>query len=240
MSEKTLAENYITEARRELAACLAKVAHCLSQLDESQVWQRPRPAMNSVGNLLLHLCGNLRQRFLSVVGGAPDDRDRPREFSERGPIPKAELLLRLEEAVHNADAALAGLTAARLLEGRRYAGLWGEMEGTVLAVVQRTLLHLSGHTQEIVYATRFLLGDAYRLQVPASPPALAQVIAADDVVFGQGLFPPLPAAPVPPTPQTANALGERADEGVGTASPLRDPLLELEQEFQDQQDEGKL
>ena len=87
------------------------VKHCLAQLDEGQVWQRPRPAMNSVGNLLLHLSGNLRQRLLSVVGGAADDRDRPREFSERGPLPKAELLFRLEEAAGGADAVLAGLTA---------------------------------------------------------------------------------------------------------------------------------
>ena len=70
MTGKTLAENYLDESRRELAACLATVKHCLSQLDDGQVWQRPRPAMNSIGNLLLHLCGNLRQRFLSIVGGA--------------------------------------------------------------------------------------------------------------------------------------------------------------------------
>jgi len=241
MSDKTLAENYVAEARRELAACAARVKHCLGQLDEGQVWQRPRPSMNGVGNLLLHLSGNLRQRLGSVVGGAADERDRPREFSERGPIPKAELLLRLEETVGGADAVLAGLTAERLLEGRRYAGPRGEMEGTVLAVVLRTLLHLSGHAQEIVYATRLLLGDAYAFQAPAPSPA--QVIAADDVVFEKGMIPPLPAAPVPPTPRAANATEDGADEGAGTApseSPLRDHLLELEQEFQDQEEEGKV
>ena len=68
MSETTLAANFVAEARGELAACLARIKHCLGQLDEAQVWQRPRPSMNSVGNLFLHLSGNLRQRLLSVVG----------------------------------------------------------------------------------------------------------------------------------------------------------------------------
>ena len=76
--------------------------------------------MNSIGNLLLHLCGNLRWKFRAVIGGLPDDRDRPREFSERGPIPKAELLHRLEEVVAATDAALADLTPSKLLESRRY------------------------------------------------------------------------------------------------------------------------
>jgi Protein of unknown function (DUF1572) len=243
MNEKTFAENYIAEARGELAACLTRVKHCLGQLEEGQVWQRPRPAMNSVGNLLLHLSGNLRQRFLSVIHGAPDDRDRAQEFTERGPIPKAELLLRLEEAVGAADGVLAGLTAVRLGEARRYSGLRGEMEGTVLAVVLRTLLHMSGHAQEIIYATRLLLGDAYRFRIMDSRPASAETIAADDVVFERGMIPPLPAATAPVSTPAVPAANQRADEGVGTApseSPLHDHLLELEQEFQDQEEEGKL
>ena len=61
------------------------------------------------------------------------------------------------------------MTAARLLEERRYAGLQGQMESTVLAVVLRSLLHLSGHAQEIVYATRLLLGDAYKFRAPDAP-----------------------------------------------------------------------
>jgi Protein of unknown function (DUF1572) len=248
MSDTTLAENYLAEARGELATCLARIKHCLGQLDERQVWWRPQESMNSVGNLLLHLCGNLKQRFLSVIDGRPDDRDRPKEFSERGPVPKAELLRRLEAAVAGADAVLAGLTAARLLEGRRYRGLRGEIEGTVLAVVLGALLHLGGHAQEIVYVTRLRLGDAYRFHVEPPPQTPDEAtVAADDVVFEQARFPPhAPAASHaetnPSTPQAAPAGGPAADAASATpeGSPLKDYLLDLEQEFQDQEEEGKL
>ena len=243
MSDKTLADHFIADARRQLAAHLGLVKHCLAQLDDDQLWRRPRPEMNSIGNLLLHLAGNLRQRFLSVVGGVPDDRDRPREFSERSPIPKADLLPRLEEAVGAADALLTGLTVDPLLEVRRHVVLRGEVEETVLAVVLGTLLHLAGHAQEIVYATRLLLGDAYQFRRPQSAPARALRLAADDVVFESGMMPLIPPAPPQPAPRTPPAVELPRDDGTRTApreSPLRDPLLELEQEFQDQQEEGKL
>ena len=243
MTRKTLAEEYVAEARRELAACLVRVKHCMGQLDDGQVWHRPRPGMHSVGDLVLHLCGSLRQRLLSVVGGARDDRDRTRGFAGRGPAPKAELLLQSEEAVGAVDAVLAGLTADRLLEGRRYAGLREEARATVLVVVLRTLMRFRGHAQEVVYASRLLLGEGYRFLAPAV--ARKQVIDADDVVFERGLIPPLPASPAPPAPvrQAVADAGSRAVEGAGTApseSPLHDHLLECEQEFQDQEAEGKV
>ena len=65
-----------------------------------------------------------------------------------------------------------------------------------------------------------------------------EVVAADDVIFEQGLIPPLPAAQTPPPPAAAPA-GEGPDAPPGD-NPLRDPLLELEQEFQDQEEEGKV
>jgi hypothetical protein len=232
---RAFAQNYLAEARGELAMAATGMKHCLGQLNESQVWWRPSASMNSVGNLLLHLCGNLRQRFRSVIAGLPDDRDRPGEFAERGPIPTAELLLRLEEVIGAADAVLASLTPSRLLESRRYRSLRGETVGTVQAVVLQTLLHLSGHVQEIIYITRLQLGDSYQFRSPPSPPAPdAKTIAADDVVFARGMLPAhAPASPAEANPSPAPA------EAPG-APPPKDYLLDLEQEFQDQNEEGKV
>ena len=67
----------------ELAAALGRVAHCLGQLTDEQVWWRPGPDRNAIGNLVLHLAGNLNQLIGSGVGGRPDDRDRPAEFAAR-------------------------------------------------------------------------------------------------------------------------------------------------------------
>jgi hypothetical protein len=171
MSEKasqatSLGQAFLAEGRRRLAACLARIKHCLDQLNDAQVWWRPREAHNSIGNLVLHLCGNLRQWIVSGAGGAPDTRDRPQEFAQRAVIPKDELLRGLEAVVAEAEAVLARVTDSQLLEPRRIQGF----EETVLSAVFDSLTHLSGHTQEIVFITRLQLGDSYRFAwVPATP-----------------------------------------------------------------------
>jgi DinB superfamily len=225
MSATTFAKSFLAEGRAELAVCSARGKHSLARLSDDQVW-RPRAPMDSVGDLVLHLCSKLRRRIPPLAGGAPDGRHGAKDSSERGPIPKAELLLRLEEAVGAADAVLAGLDADRLLEEIRYRGPKGEKQATVLAVVLRTLLHLGGHVQEVVDATRLQLGDAGS---GSAAPGQA-VIAADNVVFERGM---IPAAP--PADERPAEAGPPREE-----SPLYDPLLELEQEYQDQEREGKV
>ena len=152
------ASAYIVLARKHLTDRIERIRHCLGQLDDEQVWWRPHASMNPVGNILLHLCGNLRQWIVSGVSGVPDTRDRPAEFAERGPIPRDELIRRLEAVAAEADAALAALDEARLLEPRRIQGF----DETVLSAIWGSLEHLSGHVQEIVYITRLQLDDRYR------------------------------------------------------------------------------
>ena len=147
-----------TEAANELASALAKINHGLGQLTDEQVWWRSRPSLNSIGNLILHLCGNLRQWVVAGLSGAVDSRDRPAEFAERGPIPKEELLRKLEAVVEEARAVLARQTARQLLEARRIQGF--DVAG--LAAIFDSVPHFRGHTQEIVSMTRLQLGDAYQ------------------------------------------------------------------------------
>lgn len=161
-----LASASIGLARKHLADRTERIRHCVGQLDDEQVWWRPHDAMNSVGNLLLHLGGNLRQWIVAGVGGVPDTRDRPAEFAERGPIPREDLIRRLEAAVAAADAALAALDGSRLLEPHRIQGF----DETVLSAIWRSLEHLSGHAQEIVCITRLQLGERYRFAwTPTTP-----------------------------------------------------------------------
>jgi hypothetical protein len=162
----SLARAYLAESRRRLASCHERIAHCLGQLDDAQVWWRAQPGLNSIGNLVLHLCGNLRQWLVFGVGGAADVRNRPAEFAEQGPIARDELLRLLTEVVRAAGEALARVEGGRLLEARRIQGF----EETVLSAIFDSLAHLAGHTQEIVFMTRLQLGDAYRFAwVPATP-----------------------------------------------------------------------
>jgi hypothetical protein len=166
MSTAGVGRAYIDQARRHLADRTGRIKHCVDQLDDTQVWWRPHNSMNSVGNLLLHLCGNLRQWVVAGVGGVPDVRDRPGEFSVRGPIPRDDLVRHLDAVVAEADAALARLDESKLLEPRRVQGF----DETVMSAVWESLTHLSGHAQEIVYATRLQLGDRYQFAwVPTTP-----------------------------------------------------------------------
>src|SRR5205823_14799133 len=122
MTADELAAVVGTAAEHELDSALMRIKHCLGQLNDEQVWRRSQPSLNSIGNLIMHLCGNLRQWIVAGVGGASDVRNRPAEFAERGPIPKNELVNRLEEVVEEAKRALAGVTARQLVDVRRIQG----------------------------------------------------------------------------------------------------------------------
>src|SRR5262245_59859658 len=82
MTADDLAAAVGTEAANELTGARGKIKHCLGQLSDEQVWGRSRPSLNSIGNLVLHLCGNVRQGVVAGLGGAADRRDRPAEFAE--------------------------------------------------------------------------------------------------------------------------------------------------------------
>lgn len=78
------ATNYIDENTKKLEVCL-------NELHETDVWRRPNEHSNSVGNLILHLCGNIRQWVISSLGNVEDTRQRDREFSANGGYTKSEL-----------------------------------------------------------------------------------------------------------------------------------------------------
>ena len=161
-----IADAYLVEARKQLAKASDTIRHCLSQLTDAQISWRPHESMNSVGNLVLHLCGNVRQWIISGVGGEPDVRDRPNEFAERGPFGKEDGLRQLDEVVERADAVLRTAPPLLLLERRRIQGF----DTTGLSAIFDSVAHFKGHAQEIVYLTRMQLGDNYRFEwVPSTP-----------------------------------------------------------------------
>jgi PhzF family phenazine biosynthesis protein len=150
-------ESVFAAAGTCFTACLETITHCVDQLSEEQVWWRPHPSMNSIGNLLLHLTGNVRQWIVAGIGGAVDVRDRPAEFSQTAPIPKATLRKHLEEAVAEAMAALARSNPVDMSAERRIQG--GDVTGW--EAIFDSVPHFKGHTQEIVCLTRMQLGTAY-------------------------------------------------------------------------------
>jgi uncharacterized damage-inducible protein DinB len=153
-----LSAAFVAEARKEFQYNFKKILHCLDQLKDEDLWWRPHESANSVQNILLHLCGNLRQWIVHGLGGAPDIRNRPQEFADRRAIPRTELIEQFEKTFQEVDAVLAGLRPGRLLEPRRIQGF----DETVLSAILGTVTHFVGHTHQIVYISRLRLGDAYR------------------------------------------------------------------------------
>ena len=122
--------DFLDESRALLAdTYLPKIRRAVASLPEGDLWWRPNDASNSVGNLILHLAGNLRQWVVSGVGGAPDVRRRQEEFDERAHLPADALTARLREALSEVDAVLAALDPATLQERRRFQGHAAELGG---------------------------------------------------------------------------------------------------------------
>ena len=141
-------------ARKELKQGCARVASCLEQLGTDQIWHRDHAIENSIGNLVLHLQGNVKQWILSGVGGAEDHRERDSEFASRDPLPAKELARRLAETIDEADAVLAELPLERLLDKRRIQ----VYEVTVLHAVLHVVTHFAGHVGQIIWATKHQTG----------------------------------------------------------------------------------
>ncbi len=156
--EGEIGDAFIAAARRTLAEGMRKIEHCVAQLNDQQLWWRPRPEMNSIANLTLHLSGNLRQWIVSGVGGAKDVRNRPSEFSDHSNRPKGEMIDILKKTVAEADAALARLKPDQLVSRRRIQGF----DTSVIAAIMDTIPHFRGHVQEIIHITRQQLGEKYR------------------------------------------------------------------------------
>jgi uncharacterized damage-inducible protein DinB len=143
----------VDEARERLVKGFpAQVLACLDVLDDAQVWWRANETSNSVGNLVLHVCGSSRHFIGRALGGSDSARDRPAEFAERGPVPKDELRRIVRETAEETGRVLDGLDPARLLEVTDRAG----DPLTTLVLVQRTSHHWALHTGQIVFATKML------------------------------------------------------------------------------------
>ncbi|MGB0742272.1 MAG: DinB family protein [Planctomycetaceae bacterium] len=163
-------EQLVTEFSAAAVGCLhdgmQRIRHCHDQLSEDQLWWRPKPDMNSIGNLLLHVAGNLRQWIIAGVGDEPDTRQRQAEFDTNGPLPTAATLGALEVIAERAEAVIRSATGEDLLRAKRIQG----RDTNKMAAIWHSLTHFHGHVQEIIGMTRQQLGDDYQFAwSPSSP-----------------------------------------------------------------------
>lgn len=151
MLDQTFLQLFTTEIKRRLfEESQVRLERCLNELSEDDIWWRPNENSNSVGNLVLHLCGNARQWILSGLGGALDQRKRQTEFDERGPISRAELIQKVQQVMKEIDEVLGRLSPQDL---ERPIVVQGFQE-TGMSILIHVVEHFSYHVGQMAYIVK--------------------------------------------------------------------------------------
>ena len=151
----TLHEEFLHCSIERLRQSYGRIESCLGKLTEEQIWARGNENENAIGNLVLHLCGNVRQWIIAGVGGAADARKRDEEFAARGGVEAGELLKKLHATIQEAAGVLERTGAGRLMEPLVIQGY----HATGMAAIYHVVEHFSGHTGQIIFATKMLTGE---------------------------------------------------------------------------------
>jgi hypothetical protein len=133
----------------------AKVHELTAPLSSEQLWVRPYPYGNSVGNLILHLTGNLNYYIGAQIGGTGYVRHRDLEFSGAGKL-KDVLLSDFDRAIETVVA-----TIAKQSDDDWAAPYFGELESeakTRFNAFLRCAGHAYHHVGQMIYLQRELVG----------------------------------------------------------------------------------
>ena len=132
----------------------------LRQLHDDEVNWRPNDVSNSIANLVVHVVGNLRQRFVSGIGNEADIRMRDEEFNTRERFTGTELIDMLTEQFGIVDRTLLDMTPRMLAQtyetqGRKQSGL---------DILFGAATHTSEHLGQVLFIAKMLLGERYQIQ----------------------------------------------------------------------------
>lgn len=151
MTEQLLHE-FITDIINHLDGNTNKLKICLDELHEPDVWKRPNQHSNSVGNLMLHLSGNIRQWIISSLGNQEDLRERDKEFSAESGYSKSELSQKLFSTIDEAKNIIQTISAEEILKKRKVQG----QVYSGIAIIIHVTEHYSYHTGQIIFWTKLL------------------------------------------------------------------------------------
>jgi uncharacterized damage-inducible protein DinB len=159
---------YSSERLEQLAG---HIEDCVSRLNQDQIWTRNAENLNSIGNLILHLCGNVRQWIGFGVGELPDQRDRDSEFAARGAMQPAELTKRLKSSVTESAGIIRNFDTSRLMEKVTIQNY----EVTKMQAIYQVVQHFSQHAGQIMFITKMLTGADLGYFKHLNPEAAARV-----------------------------------------------------------------
>lgn len=158
--------SFLKLASRYLGEYLDKIRRATEPLDDEQIWWRPASGtnrlggINSIGNLLVHLCGNLSLWIGAGVGGESVDRDRTGEFKADHTASGPELVEQLAEVVARCQGVLAARDGEPLEQGLDIQGYETDLLGAVFHAVE----HMGYHTGQIVFIAKERLGEGHGIE----------------------------------------------------------------------------
>ncbi|MCW5516727.1 DinB family protein [Muriicola sp. Z0-33] len=147
-----LRQEIIENALYRLDESTRMIRSSLSFLQEEDIWKKPNPNSNSVGNLILHLCGNMHQYVLAALGNTEDIRERDSEFSSEPGLSSSALIDMLQRKVDKVKETISSCTLKNMLFRRKVQGFNLSGAGIIMHVVE----HYSYHTGQIAYWTKIL------------------------------------------------------------------------------------
>jgi uncharacterized damage-inducible protein DinB len=145
-----LSLEFTAQAIKRINQSTEKITTCLQQLEEKDVWVSPNENLNSIGNLVLHLCGNIRQHIISALGGEKDTRARDLEFSTTGGLSKSELIAKLQYTAGEATKVIERMGEQELLKKRIAQGVSHSGVDSIVHVTE----HYSYHAGQIIFLTK--------------------------------------------------------------------------------------
>lgn len=161
--DSAIAQLFLAYSEKKLQQMAGYIESCMARLSDDQIWSRGAGHENSIGNLILHLCGNMRQWIVAGVGGEKDIRDRDAEFAATGGLSGAELIAHLRRTVDEASEVIRTVTSARLLDEINPQS--GPV--SVLEAIYQVVGHFQQHGGQIIFATKIYTGEDLGLYRPS-------------------------------------------------------------------------
>ena len=164
-------QEFLRISTEKLRRSGSRIEDCVGRLNSDQIWTRNADNVNSIGNLVLHLCGNVRQWIGFGIGDLADLRDRDSEFAARGGLEPGDLIAKARQTVSDAIGIVGNFDPARLQEKVTIQN----HEVTKMEAIYQVVEHFAQHTGQIIFITKMLTGDDLGYFKHLNPGAAARV-----------------------------------------------------------------
>lgn len=144
---------FLSHSVWKLQQMQADIEARLPLFSPEQIWAKSKSTENSVGNLILHLCGNVRYYIAHGIDGQANIRDRAAEFSSTA---HDDLPALLSSTISEATQVLSTLPASRLTDPLPTDLIVPPGINSVLELIFQIVGHFQLHTGQIIFAAKQL------------------------------------------------------------------------------------